>query len=82
MRLNDVPLNVPVYVREVRGDRPVVRRLLEMGLVPGTRVMVHRRAPLGDPMELSLRHYFLSLRADTASEIFVDLTPPSSRSCS
>lgn len=81
MKLNDVPIGVAVYVREVHGDRPVVRRLLEMGLVPGTEVMVHRRAPFGDPLELSLRHYFLSLRGETASHIFVDLSPPSSPGC-
>jgi Fe2+ transport system protein FeoA len=50
----------------------VVRRLLEMGLVPGTRVTVQREAPLGDPMELRVRNYALSIRRADALRIEVE----------
>jgi ferrous iron transport protein A len=58
-------------VRRVTCARPVARRLLEMGLLPGTRVKVLRVAPLGDPMELELRGYALSIRRAEAMAIDV-----------
>ncbi len=51
--------------------RGVARRLLEMGLLPGTRVTVVRAAPLGDPIELKLRGYSLSIRRAEALAIEV-----------
>lgn len=51
--------------------RPVTRRLLEMGLLPGTRVEVVRVAPFGDPIELTLRGYALSIRRAEAMQIEV-----------
>ncbi len=51
----------------------IARRLMELGLVPGTTVQVIRRAPLGDPMEIALRGVHLSLRRSEASRI--DVTP-------
>jgi ferrous iron transport protein A len=59
-------------VRRVSGSRAVTRRLLEMGLVPGTRVSVRRIAPLGDPMELRVRNYALSIRRAEAVGIEVE----------
>ncbi len=56
----------------VSGDRTVVRRLLEMGLVPGTPVTVQREAPLGDPVELRVRNYALSIRRADALGIEVE----------
>ncbi|MEA4897468.1 ferrous iron transport protein A [Bacillota bacterium Meth-B3] len=47
------------------------RRLVEMGITPGTRVMISRRAPLGDPMEIRLRGYQLTLREADARQILV-----------
>lgn len=47
------------------------RRLIEMGLTPGTRVTITKRAPLGDPIEIRLRGYELTLRADDAEKIMV-----------
>ncbi len=54
------------------GDTGAVRRLMELGLVPGTRVEVLRRAPLGDPIELRLRQIHLSLRRSEAAFIHVE----------
>jgi len=58
-------------VSSVSGTRPVVRRLLEMGLVPGTTVTMRRLAPLGDPAELRVRNYTLSIRRADALGIEV-----------
>ncbi len=52
------------------GDLPA--RLLEMGLVPGTSVEVVRLAPLGDPMELKVRGFLLSVRKDEAAAVVVE----------
>lgn len=51
------------------GDPPA--RLLEMGLLPGTEIEVVRLAPLGDPMDIRLRGYHLTLRKDEAARIEV-----------
>ncbi len=47
-------------------------RLMEMGLVPGTLVRVVRLAPLGDPMDVAVRGYHLSLRKSEARSVFID----------
>ena len=51
--------------------RRMSRRLMEMGLLPGTEVRVVRVAPLGDPLELRLRNYSLSVRRSEAAKIAV-----------
>jgi ferrous iron transport protein A len=61
-------------VADVTGDDAVSLRLLEMGLTPGTAVRVVGRAPLGDPLELELRGYRLSLRRTEAARVAV--VPP------
>jgi Fe2+ transport system protein FeoA len=50
----------------------IKRRLLEMGLTPGVRIEVERLAPLGDPIEIKLLGYHLSLRRSEAAEIAVN----------
>jgi ferrous iron transport protein A len=58
----------------VRGDDALVQRLLEMGLLEGDEVEVVAFAPLGDPMEIRLRDYRLSLRRSEAARIVVSVT--------
>jgi Fe2+ transport system protein FeoA len=58
-------------VVEVGGDVEQRRRLLEMGLCGGTRVEVVRRSPFGDPIELRVRGYLLSLRDEQARHVAV-----------
>lgn len=60
-----------VQVLSVSGALPIRRRLLEMGLCPGVTVDVIRRAPLGDPLEVRVRGYLLSLRLDQAAQVNV-----------
>lgn len=70
--LSGLPVGSTAVVSRVSGARPVVRRLLEMGLVPGTPVTLHRQAPLGDPVELRVRNYALSIRRAEAFGIEVE----------
>lgn len=58
-------------IARIDGEPAVARRLMELGLVPGTRVEIVRRAPLGDPIELSVRGIHLSLRRSEVSLIHV-----------
>ena len=65
--LDQLPIGSRAVVHHVGCARPVARRLMEMGLLPGTLIETVRRAPLGDPLEIRLRGYLLSLRlADAA----------------
>lgn len=59
----------------VGGKGSVRVRLMELGIVPGTEVQLVRRAPLGDPMQISLRGYQLSLRRGEADLIEVESQP-------
>jgi Fe2+ transport system protein FeoA len=70
--LASVPVGDTAVVSRVSGARPVVRRLLEMGLVPGTSVRMQRIAPLGDPIELRVRNYALSIRRADALGIEIE----------
>jgi ferrous iron transport protein A len=56
----------------VRGDPDAARRLMDLGLIRGTPVEVMRRAPLGDPIEVRLRGFMLTLRAAEAEHITVE----------
>jgi len=67
--LADVGRKVPVTITSVDGERSFRRRLMEMGLVPGTRVTVTNVAPLGDPLEIEVRRGRLSIRRREAAHI-------------
>jgi ferrous iron transport protein A len=67
-----LPLGTEGVIRRVQTARAVARRLMELGLVPGTRVSITRVAPLGDPLELRLRNYALSIRRAEALSIEID----------
>lgn len=60
-------------IKSVGGKEALRRRLLDMGLTPRTKVFVNKVAPMGDPMELSLRGYVLTLRLEDAANIEVEL---------
>ena len=70
--LDKLPLGQEAIIAKVGGEGSILRRrLLDMGLTPRTRVMVRKRAPLGDPLEISLRGYELTLHAEEAAKITV-----------
>ena len=58
-------------VLSVSGERKIKRRLFDMGITPGVEIMLRKKAPLGDPIEVTLRGYELSLRKAEAA--FVEM---------
>lgn len=70
--LAKMPAGKSGAIRTVGGDGVFRRRLLDMGLTPNTIVLVRKKAPLGDPIEIFLRGYELTLRAEEAARIMVD----------
>lgn len=70
-RLADLPVGRSATIESLAGDPGVVQRLLEMGLTPGTGVTVVRFAPLGDPMEILVRGYNLSIRRADAAHLLL-----------
>ena len=75
MTLDKLPLGQEAVITAVGGDGPLRCRLLDMGLIPRTRVRVEKIAPLGDPLELRVRGYSLSLRKEDAGKIEVEVAP-------
>jgi len=67
----DIPRNQSAVVRHVGGDRSFRRRIMEMGLIPGTAIRVVGVAPLGDPITLAVRCGRISIRKDEASVVEV-----------
>lgn len=60
-------------ILNVYGEGALRRRLLDMGLTPKTKIKVRKVAPMGDPMELQLRGYMLSIRLDDAAKIEIEV---------
>ena len=60
-------------VTRVRGRGVVYKRLVDMGVIPGSLIEMRRVAPLGDPLEIKVRGYHLSLRKQEAEKIAVEL---------
>ena len=71
MLLSEIPPGQIVQIVTISGQSSFRRRLMELGLVPGTRVELVRVAPLGDPVELLVRGASLSIRKAEASVIEV-----------
>ena len=69
--LKDVKVGETVSVTKINGSGPVKRRIMDMGLTKGVEVYVRKVAPLGDPMELTVRGYELSIRKADAEMIEV-----------
>ncbi|MBQ1424493.1 MAG: ferrous iron transport protein A [Lachnospiraceae bacterium] len=70
--LKDTPVGETVKVVKLHGEGPVKRRIMDMGITKGVEVYVRKLAPLGDPMELNVRGYELSVRNADAALIEVE----------
>ena len=70
--LRDVKCGQTVTVRKLTGGGALRRRIMDMGLTKGTSVYVRKVAPLGDPVEITVRGYELSIRKGDAENILVD----------
>ena len=72
MTLGELAIGKQARICKVGGEGALRWRLLDMGLTPNTRVMVRKIAPMGDPIELHLRGYELTLRVEDAKNITVE----------
>ena len=73
MTLDHLPIGQSGEITAVGGTGALRCRLLDMGLIPGTRVKVIKAAPMGDPIEIRLRDYELTLRIEDARNIEVEV---------
>ena len=71
MTLNELKTGSSGIITAVGGDGPLRCRLLDMGLIPHTRVTLQKVAPMGDPIEITVRGYELTLRVEEAQKIEV-----------
>ncbi|MGI6361651.1 MAG: FeoA family protein [Bacillota bacterium] len=69
--LKDIVCGQTVHVVKLTGDGAVKRRIMDMGITKGTEIYVRKVAPLGDPVEVTVRGYALSIRKDDAAMIQV-----------
>ena len=69
--LKDVRPGEVVQVQKLNGEGAIKRRIMDMGLTKGTEVRVRKVAPLGDPVEITVRGYELSIRKSEAENIVV-----------
>ncbi|MCI1965168.1 MAG: ferrous iron transport protein A [Oscillospiraceae bacterium] len=72
MTLDQLQIGKSSRILKVSGEGALRRRLLDMGLTPHTTVMVRKMAPMGDPIEIHLRGYELTLRIDDAKKIEIE----------
>ncbi len=71
MTLGELAVGKSGIIQTVGGEGILRCRLLDMGLIPNTKVTVHKIAPMGDPIQIRLRGYELTLRLEDASKIEV-----------
>ena len=67
--LKDLPTGQPAVVVKLHGEGAVRRRIMDMGITKGTELLVRKVAPLGDPIEINVRGYELSIRKADAQMI-------------
>ena len=72
MTLKELPAGESARVIGVRGDSPISKRLMEMGVVPGVAIRVVKSAPFGDPMEIRVLGYNLAIRRNEAASIEIE----------
>ena len=70
--LKNVSVGKTVTVKRLHGEGPIKRRIMDMGITKGVQVYVRKVAPLGDPIEVTVRDYELSLRKAVAEMIEVE----------
>jgi len=70
--LSSLPIGTSAVVKEFPRNGPAFLRLREMGVIPGTRITLVRTAPMGDPLEIKVRGYSLTLRKSEADHVLVE----------
>ena len=71
MTLNKLPIGKEAVITAVGGEGALRCRLLDMGIIPHTKIMIRKVAPMGDPIEIHLRGYELTIRLEDAQKIDV-----------
>ena len=72
MTLKDARVGETVKVTRVEGEGPIKRRIMDLGITKGVEIYVRKVAPLGDPFELTVRGYELSVRKEDAKMVSVE----------
>lgn len=72
-KLSELAIGDSGIITEVMGDGRIRRRLFDMGVTPGADVYLRKKAPLGDPYEVTLRGYELTLRKSEAENVMVEV---------
>lgn len=73
-KLSELSVGDVGVITEVNGDGRIRRRLFDMGVTPGAEVYLRKRAPLGDPLEVNIRGYELTLRKTEAEAVIMEVT--------
>ena len=72
MTLGEAKVGSTVTVRKIDGDSAYKRRIMDLGITKGTELFIRKVAPLGDPVEITVRGYELSVRKNDASCVIVE----------
>ena len=72
MTLDELGVGQSAYIRKIKSDLPMRRRLLDLGLVPDTEVMLIKTAPGGDPVDIYIRGFELTIRKESAKGIEIE----------
>ena len=72
-KLDQIAKGETGLVKNVEGDGKIRRRLFDMGVTPGAKVTLRKKAPLGDPIEITIRGYELSLRKAEAELVNIEV---------
>ncbi|MBQ8433365.1 MAG: ferrous iron transport protein A [Clostridia bacterium] len=70
-KLSEFSVGEVGVVKSVMAEKKIKRRLFDMGVTPGTEILLRKKAPLGDPLEISVRGYSLCIRATEAEHFLV-----------
>lgn len=71
--LNEFTIKESGVVKKIEAEGKIKRRLFDMGVTPGAEITLKKVAPLGDPIEVTIRGYELSLRKDEANKILMEV---------
>ncbi|MCD7873048.1 MAG: ferrous iron transport protein A [Clostridiales bacterium] len=72
MTLKDAKIGQTVTVKKINGEGALKRRIMDMGITKGVQIYIRKVAPLGDPVEVTVRNYELSIRKTDAGNIEVE----------
>ena len=73
LRLSEFAIGQSGVIKSVSGEGRIRRRLFDMGVTPGAEVYLRKRAPLGDPVEITIRDYELTLRKSEAELVIMEV---------